>query len=154
MSHFNTSNSAIVAQAKQLLLESYQQQFDAVPTQFSQENQYQHRCIIALNMKDAMELYNDQQTTRLELPPIAQIAALFDVFIDRDLDEQLGNDASDLAQHFMEILSDTVFLQLKTTNCQDLDDVITQVKTFSYWSPVWVYLAGHWHDTFKQKCSA
>lgn len=45
-------------------------------------------------MKDAMELYNDQQTTRLELPPIAQIAALFDVFIDRNLDEQLGNDAS------------------------------------------------------------
>ena len=105
-------------------------------------------------MKDAMELYNDQQTTRLELPPIAQIAALFDVFIDRDLDEQLGNDASDLAQHFMETLSDTVFFQLKVTQGHDLDDVIAQVKTFSYWSPVWVYLTGQWHDTFKQKCSA
>ena len=154
MSHFNTSNSAIIAQAKQLLLESYQQQFDAVPTQFSQADQYQHQCIIALNMKDAMELYNDQQTTRLELPPIAQIAALFDVFIDRDLDEQLGNDASDLAQHFMETISDTVFFQLKSGTLNNIDQVIAEVKTFSYWSPVWVLLAEQWHDTFNQKISA
>ncbi|MHA3115991.1 hypothetical protein E0H86_08420 [Acinetobacter sp. ANC 4635] len=154
MDHTNTLNPAIVQQAKQLALGLYEQQLASTPEQFAPVSDYQQHCVLALNMKDAMELYNENKVSKLGLPPLTYAETLFDVFVHDGLDATLLNDANALAQHFMETLSDTVFFQLKSDTLNNIDQVIAEVKTFSYWSPVWVLLAEQWHDTFNHKLSA
>ncbi|PVZ85228.1 hypothetical protein C9426_20310 [Serratia sp. S1B] len=154
MDHTNTLNPVIVQQAKQLAVELYGQQLGTAPERFAPVSDYQQHCVLALNMKDAMELYNENKVSKLGLPPLTYAETLFDVFVHDSLDPTLLNDASALAQHFMETLSDTVFFQLKSDTLNNIDQVIAEVKTFSYWSPVWVLLAEQWHDTFNQKLSA
>ena len=154
MSHVHTLHPAIVQQAKQLALGLYEQQLASTPERFAPISDYQQHCVFALNMKDAMELYNENKVSQLGLPPLTYAGTLFDVFVHDGLDTTLLNDASALAQHFMETLSDTVFFQLKSDTLSNIDHVIAEVKTFSYWSPVWVLLADQWHDTFNQINSA
>ncbi|WP_111895390.1 hypothetical protein [Acinetobacter sp. MB5] len=154
MNHITTLQPAIIQGAKQQVIGLYGQQITTAPEQFAPVSDYQQQCVLGLNMKDAIELYNENKVRKLALPPLHYIETLFDVFVQGSLDSNLLDGANALAQHFMETLSDTVFFQLKSQPLADLDAVIAEVKTFSYWSPVWVLLANQWHDTFKQKCSA
>lgn len=147
MSQVHRLNSSIMQQAKIIALEHYQQQFSE---QLAAPQGYKDQAVFALNMKDAMELYNENKVSKLALPPVTEVAALFDVFIEKGIDETAFTDAEALAQHFIETLSDTVFFKLNSTEYHNVEDIIRDVKTFSFWSPVWVLFANQWHDTFKQ----
>lgn len=127
--------------------------YQHVPDQFSHRQNYLDGCVIAMDIKEAMDIVLDDGDIGIiedGCPKPEYLLGLFEVALDNyglDDNENIQECAAWVDE---DISMNTTFFRFKdASEFNQLEDVLKAVNKFSFWLPTYIMLNGTWYDTYE-----
>lgn len=142
------SQEEIKKQLKEEVKKLMQQHYEHVPNQFSSSPDYLNGCVIVMDSKDAMDICLDSLIED-GYPKPDSLSEFLDVMIGNYEVDELDSIQESAAWIDEDIGMNFMFYRFKdSSKFKVLDDVLNTVSEFSFWSPIYIMLNGHWYNTF------